>query len=824
MVFALIPAVVPTAAAYPAAHAEVGSGETVAIDGITYTVLRSAADVKTHLMATKAAEDPDAEGGSATATAPDWKPGNYILACDIDLGEIPQASVNLAAGTLLDGNGYRLLYAGAGVFNLQDGEQIAVRNLQIGSAEQPVGTLSHSVDAVTLWENVVVYAEAEDAEGVRQQIGAWYGSAAGSHTFAGCELHAKVSTTAAQADSALWIGASAASDSAFVFQNCTAFGTVEGTYNVGALLGQANGSVTVSGCVSYADITGAPLEDLTINAGWIALAGSGERLCLENCVNFGGISAPSATNGAAGAFIGDYRRQQETPVLKSCVNYGPVVQGSTAGGLVGWIAGSGPRLELEACVNYGSIGSNSTTGGMIGRGDTWGSPATLIFRSCSNSGRVEGKDGSAGFVGWTKMQAGSSLTFENCTNFGEIIGTVDAGGFIGAANNASDISAVLNDCQNYGGITGTKFAGGMIGVTYHGSSSTAFTDCVNAGTVCSETANAGGLIGDGESANNTFTSCYNFGRAEGPTAGGIAGYVYAGRFEGCLNAGDVTATQNQCGGLCGTTGKTATVIERSANIGNIHGSGALPTGGLLGNTNSAGTSVSESVSFGAVPAQKGSAALGLLVGNGGTAPVGCYYLEGMSAAGGNDGTSEAVSLIDALDLLQTLCPDVEFVMGESAIAAVAPAKDGNARMMLNDARTGLVSAIPGFVGVQNGLAGTGRAGAFRLVGVLNGYTGYCEIGYILTVSGSSVDGAQAVCRYVYSSVLADGQTVTAASAGGAVLYTLVVTGADPSATVTVTPYAVLGSCYDQGRTQNSVELTGDTVTLTCIDGEWVCAD
>ena len=77
---------------------------------------------------------------------------------------------------------------------------------------------------------------------------------------------------------------------------------------------------------------------------------------------------------------------------------------------------------------------------------------------------------------------------------------------------------------------------------------------------------------------------------------------------------------------------------------------------------------------------------------------------------------------------------------------------------------------------------------------------------------------------MYSSVLADGQTVTAASAGGAVLYTLVVTGADPSATVTVTPYAVLGSCYDQGRTQNSVELTGDTVTLTCIDGEWVCAD
>ena len=185
------------------------------------------------------------------------------------------------------------------------------------------------------------------------------------------------------------------------------------------------------------------------------------------------------------------------------------MQGSTAGGLVGWIAGSGPRLELEACVNYGSIGSNSTTGGMIGRGDTWGSPATLIFRSCSNSGRVEGKDGSVGFVGWTKMQAGSSLTFENCTNFGEIIGTVDAGGFIGAANNASDISAVLNDCRNYGGVTGTKFAGGMIGVTYHGSSSTAFTDCVNAGTVCSETANAGGLIGDGESANNTFTSCYN---------------------------------------------------------------------------------------------------------------------------------------------------------------------------------------------------------------------------------------------------------------------------------------------------------------------------
>ena len=150
--------------------------------------------------------------------------------------------------------------------------------------------------------------------------------------------------------------------------------------------------------------------------------------------------------------------------------------------------------------------------------------------------------------------AGYSLDSEisNCKNYASLkTGCAEIGGIIGAADISSDIDKDINvakDCANFGSVVCDYYehmhcTGGIIGVLWNDSSTykAIISGCVNSGSITSNIAGTGGIIG--WAVNAVIDNCENSGDVTGTSeVGGIAGCAESCTILNCCNTADATVS------------------------------------------------------------------------------------------------------------------------------------------------------------------------------------------------------------------------------------------------------------------------------------------
>ena len=306
------------------------------------------------------------------------------------------------------------------------------------------------------------------------------------------------------------------------------------------------------------------------------------------------------------------------------------------------LPGSTGSRALFGALGRGAVVQELTIAGSVSGRENLGALAATAtgatISGCKSTASVSGTQNVAGLVGYAV-----DCSFTGCEN----AGTLDAkgsaiGGIAGLASGCT-----FTDCKNTAPISasGISSVGGIAAISY----GCGFTGCTNSANINSG-ANGGGIVGDAEYGQSTFTNCRNTGAVSGSglSAGGIVGDVGSegsatATFTDCVNSGAVTAQRN-AGGIAGSTvtsdsaptgftrcGNTASVTAQDIYAGGIVGSGQgslsacfntgditaqRDVGGLVGTTTH--LSVTESYATGTVRAQSSApgegSALGGLIG------------------------------------------------------------------------------------------------------------------------------------------------------------------------------------------------------------------
>ena len=271
---------------------------------------------------------------------------------------------------------------------------------------------------------------------------------------------------------------------------------------------------------------------------------------------------------------------------------------------------------------------------------------------CTNRGEVIATgDPGGGIVG--TLKAGASV--ENCRNLGHVMSgkTYGTGGIIGK----SEAGSVVANCINKGALGGEtqgKVLGGIAGMA-----AGSFSDCHNEGTLQSESASVGGIIGKHSAgALLEISGCTNTAAIYAPKAIAVAGIIGGNDSDKTNNKAQVHMTDCHntapvagvlgVGGVAGIVSESDFIMDGCSNTGNIEafnlgGKGYADTfaGGLAGCTN--GTMVDGTESHirncsnsGKVTAWGGNN-IGGLIGKNGTPVSNCYNTGDVTALfGGED--------------------------------------------------------------------------------------------------------------------------------------------------------------------------------------------
>lgn len=189
----------------------------------------------------------------------------------------------------------------------------------------------------------------------------------------------------------------------------------------------------------------------------------------------------------------------------------------------------------------------------------------------------------------------------NLTIEGQVKATGNAGALANEAKGTFELTNVINKA-NVSTTGSGKYVGGLIGQISAGSDAQGagspthliyakINDCINHGTIhCGVGApRIGGLVGNcAKYAFPTFTNCVNYGRIDatedtGKTLsattylGGISSDLFAGKFENCLNKGEIYSPDisSHAGGICGRLIPSPQMDDQSAyfirctNEGNV---------------------------------------------------------------------------------------------------------------------------------------------------------------------------------------------------------------------------------------------------------------
>lgn len=490
-----------------------GAQASVEIEGVSYTVIRSAQDLS------KLAEAPT---------------DRFVLANDIDLGGavISEALISLERGGVLDGNGYSilnfsLLAEGDRSVGLFDLNQASVKNLTVGSKQQPiVGTIT--------------------AE--KKGLGVLVGLGSGAITVTNVQVYAKLSGTNAY---------------------------------IGGLIGRSSSPVVLDRCAFYGEINGAASSD--VGFGGMLGAASG-TVVLQNCANYATVSATYAnggekkTNYKVGGLIGNVGTLSLQ--LSDCANYGKIssdAASGSVGGLLGehWSGGDAAGLSwsLQDCINAGTVCGVGNVSGVLGKLNSSGTIGnTVCFTGVRNYGAVIGSSTAiGGLIGYLTLKIGCfSLT--DCRNEAEVSGTGQVGGLLGNSNGTNETAVSLTKCENLGQVSATSGdAGGLLGRVNHAGGSLEVGSCANLGAVSG--GNTAGLLG----ANNgnyplSVSDFLNCGVVTADSrAGGLIAYNGGGDVAllRCVNIGALSGKADSGGLLAYANTARKTTVRASASVGSI---------------------------------------------------------------------------------------------------------------------------------------------------------------------------------------------------------------------------------------------------------------
>ena len=181
-----------------------------------------------------------------------------------------------------------------------------------------------------------------------------------------------------------------------IIQNVTVEGKIISSKgSIGAIVGYLQaGTVAqnakISNCTGKVEIAATgTVSNIGGIAGYV-YATSKILGCVENCVNYGTITAESGTSvgGITGAMIA------ANVQITQCINYGNVSAKSAVGGIVGNYSKSG-SAKVEYCLNAGAVSGESQTGGLIGCAKGGSSEETFfVLSKCYNKGNVNAGDNS----------------------------------------------------------------------------------------------------------------------------------------------------------------------------------------------------------------------------------------------------------------------------------------------------------------------------------------------------------------------------------------------------------------------------------------------
>ncbi len=316
-------------------------------------------------------------------------------------------------------------------------------------------------------------------------------------------------------------------------------GVFKGTFN-------GNGKTVETNIPLFESVDGATVENLTVK-------GTVTDMAAVVCYISGNATFKNITNEASVCGNGNTLNKDNSNVT---------LKDSATGGIAGIIVGTvegGTTVTFENCINKGAVEALSTTGasstgGILGAAIFHANllnagdesellcKVKIVFKSCSNQGKIESKSHAGGIFGFASSV--KSITFENCTNSEKIISNVDAGGLLGKVENSSAMKA--NDCSNSADISTTaEPVGGMVGVSAITTADNYIINCTNRGAITTtgtgDVSDAGGIVGYSTGNVINIVNCSNSGNVTGyaPTAG-IIGMVLAGAtVTGCTNSGEV---------------------------------------------------------------------------------------------------------------------------------------------------------------------------------------------------------------------------------------------------------------------------------------------
>lgn len=276
-------------------------------------------------------------------------------------------------------------------------------------------------------------------------------------------------------------------------------------------------------------------------------------------------------------------------------------QGNDVGGIVGLNTFNSPKCVNVSLGNLCKVSGKNYVGGIVGRyisghfqvTDYYDYPTLLLMENCKSEATVTGSEDYVGGI------------------FGKI-----GGNFSGSQPSIS-VNFALDDntfslvkCVNEGDVTGRHYVGGIGGdfrVTLNGSSSTldriVLSQSCSSGDVSGDS-HVGGIMGTSSASTNT---CYSVGTVTSQTAhaGGIVGSMpsgYQARIANCYSLATLTpGADGKAGGIVGSTRNlTVTNCYYAANpatytYGGIvgHSDGSVTVSHCLTTLNSLGTNLGE---------------------------------------------------------------------------------------------------------------------------------------------------------------------------------------------------------------------------------------
>lgn len=419
-------------------------------------------------------------------------------------------------------------------------------------------------------------------------------------------------------------------------------------------------SCSVSGLVNFVNVEIDPGCTAKVRAAGL-IAGAFDELSVENCKNYGNLTADCEMKTAQFETIYGGLMACANPgtdgkkvTVRNCMNYGDVITKdpfTTATGGVVSNSPSGNIVIIEECHNYGKIANNSTQ---------------------IPTGYKEGYVG--GISGLLNGGGTKGIVVKNCTNEADLtVSGISVGDLAGIAGRAT--TATIQGCVNNGKITfdgnvagKALLIGGIMGGMYT-APGCLVEDCVNNGDVTSnknQVNRMGGIIGTVNSGENIIRNCTNKGKitiarteanANWQAAGGIVGFQEASssfKITGCTNSGEVTvsmenntthANQVCAGGIIGLADKDG-ALDNNVNTGkvsaNTTGSSAAYAGGIFGWSRNGKGSTMSSSSDKSVCAVSATTAAGAAVGNNNA------VFTGVKLGGSVNGTSLSADNVDAL--------------------------------------------------------------------------------------------------------------------------------------------------------------------------------